>query len=347
MLDFTDAYLDSIAIHYIGNKNEDEGLTLSKDLIIIKDDDELESLKKYFLSSFRTNIFYNFSDEEEKSEIVFNSISKIFDDPENILDESITIARHLYEKSNHPKIKGGDLFVVYFNDCVVDDEQCDAIGLFKSENKNRYLKVHPKENNFSLSFEDGINLQKIDKGCLIFNTEKDMGYKVCLVDNISKAEEARYWKEEFLSLKAREDNFYYTVNQLKMCKGFVEEAFSDKEEFSKSDRIDLLNRSVEYFNNNDTFSKQSFDEEVMEKPELINAFEEYKKQYEIANDMHTEEEFEISKPAFRGTKKHLRSVLKLDKNFHVYIHGKREYIEKGYDEDKGLHYYQLFFEEES
>ena len=41
------------------------------------------------------------------------------------------------------------------------------------------------------------------------------------------------------------------------------------------------------------------------------------------------------------------SVLKLDKNFHVYIHGKREYIEKGFDEEKGMHFYQLFFEEES
>lgn len=347
MLDFNDTYLDSLAIHYIGNKNEEEGLKLSKDLIIIKDDDDLESLKKYFLSSFRTNVFYNFSDEENKSELVFNSVTKIFDNPEILIDESINLARNLYEKSNHPKIKGGEFFVVYFTDCVVDDEQCDAIGLFKSENKNRYLKVHPKEDNFSLAFEDGINLTKIDKGCLIFNTEKDMGYKVCLVDNISRAEEARYWKEEFLSLKAREDNFYYTVNQLKMCKGFVEEAFSDKEEFSKSDRIDILNRSVEYFDKNEQFTAQSFNEEVMEKPELISAFEEYKKHYESDNDLHSEEEFEISKPAFKGTKKYMRSVLKLDKNFHVYIHGKRDFIEKGYDDDKGLHYYMLFFEEES
>jgi len=42
-----------------------------------------------------------------------------------------------------------------------------------------------------------------------------------------------------------------------------------------------------------------------------------------------------------------KSVLKLDKNFHIYVHGKREYLEKGYDEDKGMNYYKVYFENES
>jgi len=347
MIDYTDTYLDKIAVHFIGNKNNDEGIQPSKTEIEIKEETTRDLITKYFLSSFKTEVFYNFTDEGESSEIVKISVEKIFDDPECTTDESYNIARHLYENSNHPKINAGEFCVVYFTDCIVDEEQCDAIGLFKIEKKDSFIKIQPKDESFIISHEEGINVQKLDKGCLIFNTEKELGYKACLIDNISRGEEALFWKRDFLSVKAREDNFYHTVNTLKMCKGFVEEAFSEEDNFSKSDRIDILNRSVEYFNNNEKFSSEEFNEEVMETPELIDSFKHYKDQYESDNNLKSEATFDISRPAFKGTKKYLRSVLKLDKNFHVYIHGKRDFIEKGYDEGRGMNYYQLFFEEEN
>ncbi|MES1226514.1 MAG: nucleoid-associated protein, partial [Bacteroidota bacterium] len=42
-----------------------------------------------------------------------------------------------------------------------------------------------------------------------------------------------------------------------------------------------------------------------------------------------------------------KSVLKLDKNFHIYIHGRRDLIEKGIDEITGKKFYKIYFEEES
>jgi len=42
-----------------------------------------------------------------------------------------------------------------------------------------------------------------------------------------------------------------------------------------------------------------------------------------------------------------KSVLKLDKNFHVYIHGRRDLIERGYDEAVGKKFYKLYYDEES
>jgi len=30
----------------------------------------------------------------------------------------------------------------------------------------------------------------------------------------------------------------------------------------------------------------------------------------------------------------------------VYVHGKRDFIEKGYDDNRGLNYYKLYFENE-
>ena len=41
-----------------------------------------------------------------------------------------------------------------------------------------------------------------------------------------------------------------------------------------------------------------------------------------------------------------KSVIKLDKNFHIYVHGNRELIEKGYDGAMGKHYYKIYFDVE-
>ena len=40
------------------------------------------------------------------------------------------------------------------------------------------------------------------------------------------------------------------------------------------------------------------------------------------------------------------SVLKLDKNFHIYIHGDKKLIEKGFDDGKAMSFYKVYFKEE-
>lgn len=57
--------------------------------------------------------------------------------------------------------------------------------------------------------------------------------------------------------------------------------------------------------------------------------------------------FEISTPAVKKQARVFKNIIKLDKNFHIYVHGDNQYIKKGYDEATGMHYYQLFFKEEN
>jgi hypothetical protein len=66
---------------------------------------------------------------------------------------------------------------------VVDGEVCEAIGLFKSENKDTYIKVFNQQDAFEVSADNGVNINKLDKGCIVFNTEKDKGYKLVFIDN--------------------------------------------------------------------------------------------------------------------------------------------------------------------
>lgn len=42
----------------------------------------------------------------------------------------------------------------------------------------------------------------------------------------------------------------------------------------------------------------------------------------------------------------MMTTFKLDENFDVNIHGGEQFIERGYDEERGMKYYKLFFNEE-
>ena len=59
------------------------------------------------------------------------------------------------------------------------------------------------------------------------------------------------------------------------------------------------------------------------------------------------DEFDINSEAVKKMKRVFKSVIKLDKNFHIYVHGNRNNIKKGYDEENNMSFYQLFFKEES
>ncbi|MDD4067910.1 MAG: nucleoid-associated protein, partial [Bacteroidales bacterium] len=54
--------------------------------------------------------------------------------------------------------------------------------------------------------------------------------------------------------------------------------------------------------------------------------------------------FNISDSAVKKQARVFKSVIKLDKNFHIYVHGDRKLIEQGQDE-KGK-FYKVYYNEE-
>jgi hypothetical protein len=345
MLGFSETILDQIVVHKVGKYNEGS-VRLSKD--ILKVDSEIKDLlSRYFLTPFKSNEYFNFYHESDLNlNEVYHYISKIFDDPEQILEQSGYLAKHLYEKSTHPNINGGEFYTVYFQDLSFNNEPVDAVGLFKSETRETFLKVYPNEDNFTVESEQGIDIKKLDKGCLILNLEKDQGYIVASVDKLSKGEDARYWVDDFLHLKQREDEYYQTEHVMKMYKDFVIKELPGEYEVAKADQVDLINKSKKFFKETDNFEMEDFTEKVFEDKNLIDSFNNYKKVYESENEVQIANEFEISDSAVKKQSRVYKSVIKLDKNFHIYVHGNREYITKGYDEKTGMQYYQVFFNEE-
>jgi len=347
MLNPSEISIQNIIVHQIGSFTDEEGVVFSEKPVEINDEITLDLLQHYFLLPFKSGEFFHLThDEDINLNPAYALALNIFSDPESFAEQSKHLAQHLYEQSTHPKIKTGEFYVVYFSNCFVEGETCDAIGLFKSESKETFLKVSTHKSGFDIGYESGININKLDKGCLIFNVEQEDGFLLALVDNINKGGEALYWRDNFLHVKARRDEYHQTKSYLDMCKTFVLEQAPKEFEISKADQADFLNKSATYFKKNEDFALNEFATEVIKQPEVIESFKEYKKQYETSNDVELEEEFVISAPAVKKEGKVFKSVIKLDKNFHVYVHGGRDQIVRGYDEEKGMNYYQLYFKEE-
>ncbi|RDC61794.1 nucleoid-associated protein [Adhaeribacter pallidiroseus] len=347
MLVTSEVKLEHIILHKVGNKSRDESIQFSKKPLDL-DSTVKDLLQRYFLSPFKSEAYYNLYHESDINlNEVYNFVARIFDNPEAFLEQSENLARHLYEQSTHPNVKGGEFYVTYLHDLVLDGEALEAVGLFKSENRETYLKIYPSGDTFDIDSEDGVNINKLDKGCLIFNTDREHGFVVLTVDNLNKREEAVYWKDDFLKVQSRQDAYHHTQNVMSLCKAFVEKRLPEEFEVSRGEQADLLNKSVKFLKEKEVFDLQEFQNEVIAQPDLIQSFQSYKTEFETDRGFEIKPEFDIHENAFKKNTRFLKSVIKLDKNFHVYVHGNSENMQKGYDEERGLHFYQLFFKQES
>ena len=338
--------IESIVLHVVGNKAEEEDIKLSKAPLQTSETIQ-DLLLHYFLAPFQKQEYYHFThDNNLDFNEVYHYANDIFENPDNMYDASVKLAKRLYEKSDHPKIKPGEFYTVYFNNCLAEDKIVDAIGLFKSESKETFLTVYPKGQNFEIDHEDGININKLDKGCMIYNLEKENGYLLEVIDNLNKNTDAHYWFDEFLGVENRKDEYFQTSQAIQMCKNFVAQKLPEEFEADKADQAALLNKSAQYFKEKDNFDFEEFSKEVIEQPEVIASFSSFKEEYseEIGDSL--PESFEISGPAVKKQSKIFKNVIKLDKNFHIYIHGDKSRVQQGYDEESGMYYYQLFYENE-
>ncbi|QSI05761.1 nucleoid-associated protein [Treponema pedis] len=344
MISLIDVYIENASVHKVGNKLRGENISFSRSIL---DNDLMdEILISYFLTPFTSEEFYQFHHESDLAlNEVYTYVSKIFDNQEQLYEQSVNLAKHLYEQSTHPKIKGGEFYTVYFKDCILDGETLDAVGLFKSENKDTFLKVLHENDNFNLQSEKGINIKKLDKGCLIFNKEQESGYVVAVVDNTGRGVEARYWLDDFLHVRRRQDAYTNTQNLMTLAKNFITQEMPKEFEVSKADQIGLLNKSLDFFKAKDEFAIDDFTNEVMTEPEIIEKFRQYKKRSEDENGISIDNQFPVSEAARKKQQRSFKRVIRLDKKIQIVISGNRQNIEQGTDE-KGK-FYKVYYTEEN
>lgn len=348
MLDFSAANLQRFAATWVGNKGRYEGVNIPQKTLVPLNDVASELLIGAFLRPFeKTEAFFYFHHEEDVSNHpVYQSCMTVFQDPDSLSEEAGKLAQLLYEHMDTPKLNGGEFFMGYFDNLLLQDEAVQAIGLWKVQSKDPILKTERGGESIVLNVVDGIPTAKPEIAALVFNLDETEGYRICVVDSVTKKDERSFWSDAFLRLRPIEDNYFNTRHYIGLSSEFITQKAPFKFGMDRTDQIDLLNRSAAYFKENESFEINDFAESLFQEPEQQEAFKEFRDEYARAYAVPLEDRFDISGQAVKKESKVFKSVIKLDKNFHIYVHGRRDLIERGFDEDKGKKFYKVYFEDE-
>lgn len=349
MINLFNTHIASLSIHRVGNKSRNETIFLSSEPY--KMDDEITPLlKEFFLKPFREKEenYFKFTHEADlEFHELFNSATRVFENPGAIHEESKKIAAHLYNQSEHPHIKSGEVYVAYLENVQLDHEKMDALGIFKSELKQDFLQFTEEGNQLEAMLQHGVNLNKLDKGCIIFNSKKEEGYKILSVD--SNRYDARYWLERFLGVEALADDNFYTKKYLKFCQDFAKDVVLPAED--KKQEVMFMNRAVNHFAKNDQFEETAFMNEVIDNPELLPEFRHYKSEKAPKYSIEDLTTFPIANTAVTAARKKIKNVINLDTNIQIkldFVNPERaeQFVEKGWDEEKQMYYYLVYFNKE-
>ncbi|MEL7020107.1 MAG: nucleoid-associated protein [Bacteroidota bacterium] len=344
MLDYNMTTIRHLALHQVGNPQGEGDNFISNDLLELTDELH-EDIKQYLLKPMKkVEERYHFQHHSDvKLNEIYSYATEIFNNPADLKQQSINILKHLAQQSTHPQIKPGDVYIAYFPDLVVDDEVVNAVGIFKAERKNKFLKLDPVDGTLQINKLEGANIEKLDKGCLILNTFKNDGYRVISVDN--NPYDAMYWTHYFLGIEFVEDENFHTKLYLEMCNEFANEVVAQKE--NKKEQIQFLSDSVDYFSRSETFDAAEFEEEVLPNDELRTAFKDYQETFALDQV----DQFPISQLAFKQAKRKIKTNIKLDTNIQIKLDmndpaSSEHFLERGYDEERGMFYYKVFFNDE-
>lgn len=340
--------LQQVIVHKVGNPTRGEQLKLSVNPLTLNDELVRQLLGKYFLQGFNENELFQFTHLTDIGlNEVYNYVKTLFHDPQSFATVSAHLAQFLYSKSTHVRVKEGELYVALVNEVPFENDFVTAIGIFKSETKEAFLKVFEHGQSLEVAAEDGININKLDKGCLVLKSRESEGYAVCVLDNTNKQNDAQYWIKDFLQVQPVANDYHFTNEYMQVVKQFATQELPEHFEVTKGQQIDLMQRSLEYFKENEQFNLQQFTDNVIQYPEMVEQFAEFKDNYARSKSISLDNEFDIDLSAVKKQSRAYKSVLKLDKNFHIYIHGRRDLIERGFDETTGKFFYKIYFEEET
>jgi 37-kD nucleoid-associated bacterial protein len=350
---FTSATAPGLVLAKVGHPQRDEPLQTSKEIFKI-DEKEQESLSAIFLKPFKNLSAHRFSHHSSLEQHEMNRLaSEIFASDDGLLEKGCEIAKRLYAKSNHPNIKSGDLCISLIKDIDLDGQLIQGLCILKSESVVPFLSISTRDGDLQLHAEQGINPEKIDKGCLILDHLASKGYYVLTFDR--SGSDSRFWVRDFLGVVAISDSPFLTNKYASMAVAFLEKEKKDKvsanDDTPPWDTSNAARDAITYFEEKEQFSIQEFEEEVLKTPEAKAKFAEHRDQVEKEQGHKLEDTFEISKKDVSKAKKKIRTSMKLDTGVEIRLKPAlaakpEQVLEHGFDEARKMKFIKIYFNED-
>lgn len=344
---FQSAKVTSLVLAKIGHPQRNEPLQTSKNAYPVREEDTA-TLTNLFLKPFKNLLGHRFSHHSsmEKNEI-YQLSKSIFHAPDALHEHSCAIAQRLYTKSNHPNIKSGDLCIALVEDLEVEGKKVQGICLLKAETIVPFLSISARDGDLRLAAEEGINPEKIDKGCLILNHSEEHGFYVLTFDRAGA--ESRFWLRDFLGVQAVPDAAFLTNTYAKMAVSFLEkEPSTGSDDAPPWESNKAAQEALSYFEKAEKFDLQDFEQKVLKTPEAVAKFTEHRVKIEEEQGQPLERSFGISKKDVSKAQKKITSVMKLDTGVEIHLKpsfsGKQDPVmERGFDETKKMKFIKVYF----
>lgn len=194
-MDIDSARVVKLIVHRVGNRIREEGTRLSGDAIDAGPDVDAILVDHYLRGTLDGGELYAFTHE---STLDLNEVRRFamgaLADEGTFAEASRAIARHLYSKSTHPGVAGGDLFTVLFELQGGPHDGVRVLGLFKTEVTERFLVVDDAATDLSIAGLSGIDPRHLQKAALVF------GHDDTVVAVERGKSRTRYWLENFLKV---------------------------------------------------------------------------------------------------------------------------------------------------
>lgn len=333
MLEVSESKLAQYVVHYVG------------DTLVLGD--EAFSQPEVMLEAAFTQLAFNKIDLEQQYEFfhetdiglneVYTYVNSIFDQESSFLEQSKHIATHLKSVSQHPNIKSGELFIGLFDNCLWHTEVKKVIAIVKIEEKELFLDVKNDQNKMSINGIDGINVKKINNMAVIMDMGPDVAPAIFM--KTKKKEDVVYWQERFLKIKVADEHYHKTNLALTECKKYI----IKEESYTNTEKLGLLNKTLDYFRNEEEFQVDNYIDTVFEKTDSV--------QKDIITNSVKPYETVISDSAIAMVEKTYKRKIKLDSNIEIQVNVRDikqvdELIEVGYDEATNRKFYKIYFQEE-
>ena len=119
--------------------------------------------------------------------------------------------------------------------------------------------------------------------------------------------------------------------------------------FNENEKNNII---VKMINENEIITKDLIEQELLSPFDVVDSYSKFKSQYNKENNLGLEENFNVSPSTLKKEKNKIKSQINLDTKIQIKLDisegdSLKENIEKGFDEERKMHFYKVFFNEET